>query len=631
MVNPPLAHKDVDKELAEILNGLVYKLNETKRGEATSDSERNEDASVSDTGISSATSNVKVAQVLDKSRVDTYRAVVGRFLKDPPTVETLSAFGSVVDSTYFAQDQLNDLRNWLEIQAPSHSGVPKSGKTANSIMHPDDIKDVLCAAMNGEGGKSRVDTPSLRAALVDGSFPATRKSLGGLPAIVGNTLSLLGTKSCFYSLYHGEGVRSLITSRVSWLELAAGDNKTTLVHIAAREEARSEHPVRHGVALAYDAGASTGNFCTQAQLKGAQVKKTDRQLLVLQYPIGNRNWGQWYVAGKLAKHDAGEQEWPTRPGFFRWQVLNNELRFEYADDALESLGMRYGYLILSGPQLGDALKDGFTQTMKQLRVIRGSGSVTHLELSGYAKREDDGNFGPFSQDAKDTFDSIGVNADELPSYFRLATRVSADKWPDQKSRESASEPPQRLREAVAVARALDIQRLYVHGNDIDIILRRRPRVGVGERAEASHMPSVKPYTEFADRDPLVLEAISDLFAKAAVLAATLQRNQIPPAEAVSYLPLGYGDKTIKAMTGMVIAARGQVSNSDSGVAMVPHIALDVYEDYDAVFVPCLWIPSETALRNFSATGAGDITSGVSIVYSGFHMTRNSASKNKDAM
>ena len=537
-------------------------------------------------------------------------AVVELSTNHSPSVRVMCAFGSVLDHTCNLEpddhEGLKRLLDWIEDQSKAWADSAQSRDVKKTVKHPQDILSLLqivFANADGKsaGGKSRVENEGLRRALLDGKppFPAERRSLGGAPAIISDTLNQLGVEACFYAPYHAPEVAKFFFEKTGWLDL----NSSDLSPVPAPENGRHNHPMRHGIALAYGAGKYPDFF-----LGGITARQSDRQLLILKQPVElhtSRPWSSWSLDGESQDmSDLATNEWPSRPAFLKWHVSESALKITPVnDDLLDRLGQRYSYVVLSAPQLGelltrpDFLKPNNQLLHHQLRKLREAGACLHLELSGEATGYDLDTFGAF---LGDTVQSVGINADELPGYARLA-RPGEWNPPLDDQKDEAPPPPVRYKQALALARKLQVERLYVHGNDLDIILRRN-----------------------ADFETMRQDATGDLFAKAVVLIATILRNP-PDVTKDLILPTTLNEKTRQAMQEAIGAKVGGLEASrDHAVRMCGMVCPSPEEDgYGGSLIPCIWFAAIP--RRFSATGAGDITSGVSLVYSGFRETRQGLS------
>lgn len=539
----------------------------------------------------------RISAVVDWN--DDLKEVIPARCDRPPAVEVLTAFGSVFDRTCDldpeAPQGLAALLDWVEQQcADPDAGWPApSTDPTRAIYHPRDIPSALTVVLAGEGGKSGVEHTGLRQRLVGAGFPGDHAAVGGAAAIICDTLNRLGVCSTLYTHYHSEAMAELFCDEARWLDLNCAGPLTPR---PARSTGCAGHPTRYGFALAYQAGDYApflGPFGEPGRNDALVASKADRHLLVLKQPMGARSWQSWHQGGQPQNPALAEDEWPMLTGFVRWETRDGVLLVEEAPAAwLSELGTRHAYVIVTLPQPKEIRNQAATDLLrKQFRLLREAGAVLHLEFSSGAGCDDD--LSAYARFAEDCLDSVGVNAAELRSYAGL---VDPRRWPRMAAGQAAPAPSERFEQALALATRLCVERLYVHGNDIDIILRR------GASLEA-----------------LEEERQGDLFAKGAVFVATTLRNHYTLGQVRRPTEFPTNALTKLAELRKHLSDRSGARRSEPGQPLV--IAAATPDDYGVLAVPCIWYTEATTPRPFNSTGAGDITSGVSMVYSGFHASR----------
>jgi hypothetical protein len=157
----------------------------------------------------------------------------------------------------------------------------------------------------------------------------------------------------------------------------------------------------------------------------------------------------------------------------------------------------------------------------------------------------------------------------------------------------------RYRRALALAERLSLERLYIHGNDADLILRR-------------------------DGSPVDVQAEvqSDLFAKGVVVLAVLQRSGPAWQERARHLSpvlLWRGFEALVSISADLAAERYPEDREAYRRQFKTALDLGFWTEikaggYATAIVPVMWPPLP---RNIHPSGAGDICSSVSLVYSGF--------------
>jgi len=226
----------------------------------------------------------------------------------------------------------------------------------------------------------------------------------------------------------------------------------------------------------------------------------------------------------------------------------------------------------------------------QLRTLAEAGVTLHLEIGGSVGRHE--RIAPLAEALGGVVRSLGLNDAELAQMSDLADfRVEPEA--------GRSEMYGRYRRALALAERLSLDRLYVHGNEADLILRRD-----GSPGAMRH------------------EVTADLFAKGVVVLSVLQRSGPAwqeRARRLSPVLLWRGFEALISLAGDLAAERhpGQEEAGqrlleaflDTGYALAPRPG-----GYAVALVPVMW---PALPRSVHPGGAGDICSSVSLIYAGF--------------
>jgi hypothetical protein len=350
-----------------------------------------------------------------------------------------------------------------------------------------------------------------------------------------------------------------------------------------------DHPTASSIAFVYQAGftldnvqADTTNFAVQAD--GVIFRRT---------PRGERPWDRVRLhptrgrAVALSAPEAGD-EWLWLPGFVHWWVEGNTLHLAFADEeTVRRIAADHHYLILSGlsPATftpGEGLMA--RELAAQMRSLAESGVTLHLELGSAAPEE---TIAPLAEAIGGLVPSAGINDNELT----LLTSLSDLRAPVSPHRSAVF---QRYQRAVALAQRLGLQRLYIHGNDVDLILRQ------GGSPEAMRR-----------------EIEADLFAKGVVVLAILQRSlEDWPSHAIQLAPvlLWRGFKSLIAFAWDLVDQRGQDEALFKELIETGYTLADSTQGYAVAVVPVMWPALPPGIY---PGGAGDICSSVSLVHSGF--------------
>jgi len=219
-----------------------------------------------------------------------------------------------------------------------------------------------------------------------------------------------------------------------------------------------------------------------------------------------------------------------------------------------------------------------------MRSLAEGGAILHLELGSASLEE---TIAPLAEALCGLVPSAGINDNELA----LLTSLSDFRVPVSPHKSAVF---QRYQRAVALAQRLELQRLYVHGNDVDLILRRN-----------------------GSPEAMRREIESDLFAKGVVVLAILQRSlEDWPSHAIQLAPvlLWKGFQALIAFAWDLVDQWGQDEALFKGLTEAGYTLADSPEGYAAAVVPVMW---PTLPPGIYPGGAGDICSSVSLIYSGF--------------
>jgi hypothetical protein len=256
----------------------------------------------------------------------------------------------------------------------------------------------------------------------------------------------------------------------------------------------------------------------------------------------------------------------------------------------------YHYIILGGLGLSTFQRSRsqlMTQALiGQLETLAGGHARLHLELSGGAQEGD--RLMPFARSIRDIIHSAGLNDEELDAIARLSDFPLAPgdvpTW--------AGSIYRRYLYARALAEILHLDRIYVHGNEVDLILRKNATPG-----------------------ELRQEIIADLFVKGLVILAILKRsfkdNWVDEARKLGTSKLTLAEKGFQALFrfGLDLYKEKRWSAEElEAFARSGYYCDRRPGAYSVAVVPVMWpeLPN-----NIVSTGAGDICSGIAVVYSGY--------------
>jgi hypothetical protein len=514
-----------------------------------------------------------------------------RGLEPRPTV--LCAFTSVLDRVV-DQAGLNRLLPWAaeamglspdelldQATRRARSGRNSQGGNLSMVYDPLDVVAALLHFFRHPPAlKPVIGSLTLRhqleAFLAELPSGQLRHVLGGASAVAADILAELGVEARFYTMYHSPAQARRHGPLARRLDLGPGQ-----VTYRSAQRAGTCHPIASSIAFVYQAGFTLG---------GVQADQSDG-VIFRRAPRGERPWDEIWLhpvlgqAVALSAPEAGD-EWLWLPGFVRWWVEGSTLHLAFADEeTVRRIAADHHCLILSGlsPAIfasgeGSAARE----LVAQMRSLAEGGAILHLELGGAAPEEA---ISPLAEALCGLVPSAGINDNELT----LLTSLSDFRVPVSPHRSAVF---QRYQRGVALAQRLGLQRLYVHGNDVDLILRQN-----------------------GSPEALCREIEADLFAKGVVVLAILQRSlEDWPSHAIQLAPvlLWKGFQALIAFAWDLVDqwGQGQVKELiETGYALA-----DSPEGYAVAVVPVMW---PTLPRGVYPGGAGDICSSVSLVYAGF--------------
>jgi len=511
----------------------------------------------------------------------------------------LCAFGSIVDLVHtLDHTALLCLENWC-LNSPLNRKLLHSPDPENSVNIPEDVIAALAKAFQSEGLKPTVEKCELRGELRN-KFPlrSHQRSLGGAPAIIAEALTQLGVDARVYSMYHSITQAHRFEPRLDtkWLDLCAGQPVYRQAHGAGQRG----HPTRNTIVLAYSQGLALKSNSKPAQ-------NTDRLLLVMRPYVGARPLTSCFV--RRMKHKPISiapdcpPEWPSVAGFVTWRLggaSRSQLQINFmSSEVVTRLARDHHYVVLNAPGLGQLQQpnDLTKALLEQIQILSDAGATIHMEISGGADSEKH-KFAPFAQSLRGWVRSMGINHKELAQVASLRDFPSQAIAPIVGSH--TLEVYHRFVQAACFADALKLERLYVHGNDVDLILRR----GTSEAA-------------------LQQEVHADLFTKGAAIVSILLRNGLDPQ--TYSLPRALYHEGFRALVELA----WQFSREKSGLGLTKRKALfrrivnDGHylaagrDEYSFAAVPVMWPEAVRLDPGINVTGAGDICSGFSLIYSGW--------------
>jgi ADP-dependent phosphofructokinase/glucokinase len=435
-----------------------------------------------------------------------------------------------------------------------------------------------------------------------------RETLGGASAIIADTMAELRQRDVWVYTTYNSNEQSQLYKRFAWW----WDPQHGQTNDPVRDSGHQDHPIRRSYIFEFDQGLmitdAQDNPIFDAQGKPIQAERKDRVVFRIPPHVGSRHlngatWAKAVLEDEYEDWDTslaveGNDEWPSVPGFVRIYVDNKEtLRICFlGQERLQQISRDYHYVVLAGVGLGTFQCPESALLAHalagQLEVLAGGHTRLHLELSGGIKKG--GRLMPFARTIRNTIRSVGLNDEELAAIARLSDfPLSEQDVPTE-----AGSIYRRYLQAKALAEALYLDRLYVHGNKVDLILRKNATPGIMRQ-----------------------EIEADLFVKGLVVLAIFKRSF-------------NADWVMKARE----LEETELTLAKEGFWVLLRFALDLYKEehwsveeleaftrngyccdrspgaYSLAIVPVMWprLP-----ENIISTGAGDICSGITVVYAGY--------------
>ena len=506
-----------------------------------------------------------------------------------------------------------------------------------------DVVTLLLWCMQNKGRKPLLNTPDLQKQM--GEYLAYRfeqepppnlsPSLGGAAGNMCYILRELGLKVAAHWLYHSgplaEGAPYCLTRVVipgGIIQEKSAQQKETYF---GNDNQMREHPVRRNISFEIPEAMpvrNTGGAVVRQSLSPDRViyrtllhRSPDRgwESIVLRVPVLGGGTVDLALDQQRQNEVLGNDGWPFIPLFCSWRIEKDQLVVEVADDAvMRQLAERFDYFILTalqgigdpitgvplqrgatgvgrGPKLGDVVRD---HLIRQLRVLSDRGVVIHTEIPATSPQLFDGMAEVI---LRGRVRSIGINDDDLlritaSDDFRGTRFFYAEPDPDERDEKRKHLATfRRCQRADHLARQFDVDELYVHGNDVDIIKRRR-----------------------ASRGALWREIESLLLTKAAVVLALLKRAGAAATDGLSPV------LTANGFRGLVEFARSFAQDKYPKDEMKCRALFKELLDckyfferdpdaYSVIVAPVLWPDPSPQIVT---VGAGDMTSSVVAIFSG---------------
>ena len=498
-----------------------------------------------------------------------------------PSEGLLAGFSALCDCSLPAQELFKQWSEYVEEAQNTQDQEPP----AELSNQKEALASLLQAASNPPAPKLSVTAPLFEALR---GIQGWECGLGGASAHIAKLFGELGLKVCLVNLYHPVELARHFPSQTK--RLAGWDESKPLLQDANREQEGA--PLRTSYIIYYQEGEVLGGLAARA---------TDRVVLRFHHWLGPQSPSEIKVRDVFGNESAWDfrgtvqGEWPWIPGFVVWKRDDNFLCFEFAPlEALETLAREFRYMFLSGLGINAPLGRG-PQVAKdalwhQLRRLAENGVKIHFEFSG--KPSPNAGISKWRRSLSDIVFSAGINDGELFYYTELSDcNFSSTKH----NLRNVPRIFERYLRALFLARTLKLKRLYVHGNDVDLILLKEATPGV-----------------------MRSEVMADLLGKGLVILFLLQRIHADNLEDfLKRAPAEFSKKSFMALLHFIenFAKYNKFSEEQKwNFLQQGYWVPSTRGEYAVAIVPVLW--PETVLQQIDTTGAGDITSALSLIFAG---------------
>jgi ADP-dependent phosphofructokinase/glucokinase len=569
--------------------------------------------------------------------------------QDVPPERVICGFNALVDVGYQLDDppgELGEFLRWVAAQANLSEHDACSQAAARATNGPlltgkvDSALEMLAAILQAMRAPHAEWKPRLAPHLweqvqehierrrVAGAKVSSR--MGGASGNMAHVLSRLGVRTTGHWLYHSAEMAADSPANLMRLRLEGGQKVEETAKVdgiySPVEGSPQADPARRSYVFDFKQGSTlcgvsavgTGRviFIAPLHLSATPISDTPkpwrRLILRTTTPTGTTQDGEVHGADAVLE----DRGWPFLPAFASKRLERDALVVELASlDVMQKVAEQFDYFMLGGIQsiadnlhalqtlIGGHPSEPAVRTIikhgvrGQLEVLARNGVGVHWEIGGIASPD---LMDHLADICRGRVKSAGLNHEELGKIMGgMAFRQTRYALPRTMATHRSAILT-RYDQAVHLARALGLDELYVHGTDVDLIVRRR-----------------------TSRGALRQEIAVTLFAKGVVLLALLQRSVpnwtqyvqqavIPPllkAEGfVALLELAKGlamrhfpnNEPLERRTFADIGQSGYYYERDP-------------EDYSMMVIPVMWPALDIP---FSTAGAGDITSSVVALYAG---------------
>lgn len=554
--------------------------------------------------------------------------------RETPPVRVLTGFSSGLDIVYFLSDK--------EYDVFTHWAAAKSQKSvqwylAEAINLANSRKDfsagvetlvevhaaIIAAILYPDSAlKPPIKINPLREQLQE--FLESRaeetanvvRILGGASGNMASVLNALGVDVVVHWAYHPKELADVAPPNLRRLVIEQGKPQSQPgsegVEYTAGRHAIGD-PLRSSFCMQYPLGM------TASHNPHVVAKHADRLIFGDPYHLREKKgWSKIALESAdgerviIENSDAilGENGWPFIPLFGSWGVADGgTLVFRVAgDETMSEISEKADYLVLTGLQaFGAKIFSSETRAFllkhldRQLERMTARGVLLHAEIGITSP---DG-LKAMTELIRNNIKSIGLNTGELEKFTGDKQFETLATFLKERSGQAPSDEAilVRYERARHFAATLKVDELYVHGNDVDLILRKgAPRAALWQEVETV------------------------LFAKGAVIGSLLLRSL-----------KGRWKEVIKKKVPPVLLKKGfivllelakELAKAHVGQGIADHLESEIFkqivfsgyyyqkedpESYSVLVVPVMW---PNIKENISTAGAGDITSTVVAVFAG---------------
>jgi len=541
--------------------------------------------------------------------------------------EAVLCVGYLVEDTSYLLDQseLDGFIDWAaqEENLDRQDFIDRAYDLGPRPEDASNLVDVLALLIDafrnpGSGLRPNLKTPEVRDRIQ--RYIASRSQnrvigrAGGAPSNMAYILRQLGLRVGVHCSYHRQELADIFPECAMRVVIHDGHKQESPMS-QGNTFPKQTHPV--GGSLVFAFGQS---LTVHPSPPREEIYSSSEGRVIYRFPqyVGRRGWGKMFIKRGNQKEGfvdpgnkvLGADGWPNLPLFGSWRVDGEDFIFEIAgDNVMKEIAAQYDFVILGGlhgfrdelfyiPENSNAMsliKEGLRH---QLQILADEGVTLHTEM-GDTRR------GVVMETIAEVISgivkSVSLNDDDMAKITGYEnTRFFLKETP------KAAEPSfERYRRAEQLAKALDLDELYVHCNDTDLLL---------VKVKNENLVSG------ALRRVIRSKMKADIFAKGVVVLGVLQRSTANWRTEAQRLPPIMTMEGFKTLIDFAwdLAQFIFPNDVDSQDALFKKLVYTGYYcprqpgSYAVMAIPVMW-PTKFR-KGIDPVGAGDMNSSTVVVF-----------------